>query len=247
MMSGSQLSRALAIAEKDIRIYYLKGPVLIYGILFPMFLFLAFFLGRGMPVDFLISWLLSMTLFFTATAVSPVILPWEGSMRTLERLISAPVSIPAILLGDALASFIFGIIISVVPLAFGLVVGVRIFSPVVLVAAILLSAFCASYLGMLFSTPPTNVPSNIMMITNLVKFPLVFISGVFIPIEQMPPWGKTISLFSPLTYMTDLMRYSIQGSSYHPILLDFAAIAVFTVIFMVLAMFIHIRNMPKRL
>jgi len=168
-------------------------------------------------------------------------------MRTLERLISAPVSIPAILLGDALASFIFGIIISVVPLAFGLVVGVRIFSPVVLVAAILLSAFCASYLGMLFSTPPTNVPSNIMMITNLVKFPLVFISGVFIPIEQMPPWGKTISLFSPLTYMTDLMRYSIQGSSYHPILLDFAAIAVFTVIFMVLAMFIHIRNMPKRL
>ena len=247
MMSVSQLSRALAIAEKDIRIYYLKGPVLIYGILFPMFLFLAFFLGRGMPVDFLISGLLSMTLFFTATAVSPVILPWEGSMRTLERLISAPVSIPAILLGDALASFIFGIIISVVPLAFGLVVGVRIFSPVVLVAAILLSAFCASYLGMLFSTPPTNVPSNIMMITNLVKFPLVFISGVFIPIEQMPPWGKTISLFSPLTYMTDLMRYSIQGSSYHPILLDFAAIAVFTVIFMVLAMFIHIRNMPKRL
>jgi ABC-2 type transport system permease protein len=63
----------------------------------------------------------------------------------------------------------------------------------------------------------------------------------------MPPWGKTISLFSPLTYMTDLMRYSIQGNSYHPILLDFAAIAIFTVIFMALAMFIHIRNMPKRL
>jgi ABC-2 type transport system permease protein len=246
-MSGSQLCRALAIAEKDIRIYYLKGPVLIYGILFPMFLFLAFFLGRGMSVDFLISGLISMTLFFTATAVSPVILPWEGSMRTLERLISAPISIPAILLGDALASFIFGIIISIVPIAFGLVVGVRVFSPVVLVAAILLSAFCASYLGMLFSTPPTNVPSNIMMITNLVKFPLVFISGVFIPIEQMPPWGRTVSLFSPLTYMTDLMRYSIQGNSYHPILLDFAAISIFTVIFMALAMFIHIRNMPKRL
>jgi ABC-2 type transport system permease protein len=146
-----------------------------------------------------------------------------------------------------LASFVFGVIISLVPIAFGLVVGVRVFSPVVLAAAILLSAFCASYLGLLFSTPPTNVPSNIMMITNLVKFPLVFISGIFIPIEQMPPWGRTISQFSPLTYMTDLMRYSIQGTSYHPILLDFAAIAIFTVIFMALAMFIHIRNMPKRL
>lgn len=246
-ISGGQLGRALAIAEKDIRIYYYKGPVLIYGILFPMFLFLAFILGRGMSVDFLISGLLGMTIFFTATAVSPVILPWEGSMRTLERLISAPISIPAMLLGDALASFVFGIIVSLVPLALGLLAGVRILSPVVFAAALLLSAFCSSYLGMLFSTPPTNVPSNIMMITNLVKFPLVFISGVFIPIDQMPPWGRTISLFSPLTYMTDLMRYSIQGNSYYPILLDFVAIAAFTVIFMALAMSIHIRNMPKRL
>jgi ABC-2 type transport system permease protein len=247
MMLGSQLSRALAIAEKDIRIYYLKGPVLIYGILFPLFLFLAFFLGRGMSLDFLLSGLLSITLFFTATAVSPVILPWEGRERTLERLISAPVSIPAILLGDALSSFIFGIIISLVPLALGFIAGIHIISPIVLAEAILLSAFCASYLGLLFSTPPTNMPSNIMMITNLVKFPLVFISGVFIPIEQMPPWGRTISQFSPLTYMTDLMRYSIQGNSYYPILQDFAALAAFTVIFMALATFLHIRNMPRRL
>jgi ABC-2 type transport system permease protein len=247
MISGSQLRRALAITEKDIRIYYLKGPVLIYGILFPMFLFLAFFLGRGMSMDFMISGLLSMTVFFTATAVSPVILPWEGSLRTLERLISAPISIPAILLGDALASFIFGIIVSLVPLALGLIVGIHVSSPVVLAVAILLSTFCCSYLGMLFSIPPTNVPSNIMMITNLVKFPLVFISGIFIPIDQMPLWSRTISLISPLTYMTDLIRYSIQGSSYYSVRLDFVAIAAFTVIFMALAMFFHIRNMPKRL
>jgi ABC-2 type transport system permease protein len=60
----------------------------------------------------------------------------------------------------------------------------------------------------------------------------------------MSPWGRTIAQLSPLTYMTDLMRYSIQGGSYYPILLDFAAIAIFTVIFMALAMFFHIRNMP---
>ena len=189
-MLGSQLKRSLAVAEKDIRIYYLKGPVLIFGILFPMFLFLAFSAGRSIPIEVMISGLLSMTLFFTATAVSPIILPWEGNMGTLERLISAPVSIPAILLGDALASFIFGIVISLVPIGFGLLLGVQILSPFVLAAAILLSAFCFSYLGTLFSTPPTNVPSNIMMISNLFKFPLVFISGIFIPLEQMPSWGQ---------------------------------------------------------
>ena len=246
-MLVSQLRRSLAVTEKDIRIYYLKGPVLIFGILFPMFLFLAFSVGRSIPIEVMIAGLLSMTLFFTATAVSPIIHPWEGNMGTLERLISAPVSIPAILLGDALASFIFGIVISLVPIGFGLLLGVRILSPFVLAAAILFSAFCFSYLGTLFSTPPTNVPSNIMMISNLFKFPLVFISGIFIPLEQMPLWGRLISLFSPLAYLTDLMRYSILGISYYPILLDFAAIVLFTVVFMTLAMVIHMRNMPKRL
>jgi len=246
-MAGSQLKRSLAVAEKDIRIYYLKGPVLIFGILFPMFLFLAFSIGRSLPIEFMISGLLSMTLFFTATAVSPVILPWEGSMRTLERLISAPVSIAAILLGDVLASFLFGVAISLVPIAFGLLLGVRIHSPLVLASAILLSAFCFSYLGTLFSTPPTNVPSNIMMISNLFKFPLVFISGIFIPLEEMPSWGQVIALFSPLTYLTDLIRYSIQGISSHPVLLDFAAIILFMAMFVTLATVIHTRNMPKRL
>lgn len=246
-MVKSQLKRSLAVAEKDIRIYYLKGPVLIFGILFPMFLFLAFSVGRSIPIDAMISSLLSMTLFFTATAVSPVILPWEGSMRTLERLISAPISVPAILLGDVLASFIFGMVISLVPIVFGLMFGVRIYSPLILGLAILLAAFCFSYLGTLFSTPPTNVPSNIMMISNLFKFPLVFLSGIFIPLEQMPSWGRLVSLISPLTYLTDLIRYSIEGASYYPILSDFAAILLFTFVFAALSIAIHSRNMPKRL
>jgi ABC-2 type transport system permease protein len=43
------LRKCWAIAKKDIRIYYLKGPVLIFGILFPTFLFLAFVIGRNVP------------------------------------------------------------------------------------------------------------------------------------------------------------------------------------------------------
>ena len=67
-----QLKRSWAIAKKDIRIYYMKGPVLIFGVFMPVFLFLAFLMGsRQLPLAFLISGLVGMTLFFTATAVSP--------------------------------------------------------------------------------------------------------------------------------------------------------------------------------
>ncbi len=40
---------------------------------------------------------------------------------------------------------------------------------------------------MLLAVPPTNVPSNIMMLSTLIKFPLVFISGIFVPLGLLPP------------------------------------------------------------
>ena len=86
-----------------------------FGVLFPVFLLLAFYIGRSIPPDFLLSGLISMTLFFTSSAVSPVISPWETRMKTLERLVSAPVSISTIVIGDVLASFTFGLILTLVP------------------------------------------------------------------------------------------------------------------------------------
>ena len=49
-----QLRRAWAIAKKDIRLYYAKNSVFIFGILMPIFLFLAFFAGTTeLPLSFL--------------------------------------------------------------------------------------------------------------------------------------------------------------------------------------------------
>jgi len=47
-----QLNRAWSIVRKDIRIYYLKGPVMIFGIIFPVFLFLVFYYRPGPDVNF---------------------------------------------------------------------------------------------------------------------------------------------------------------------------------------------------
>ncbi len=71
-----QSRRLLGIARKDIRVYYSKGPVVISGILFPIFLSVTFTIGRNMPADSLMTGLVGMTLFFAATSVSPMILPF---------------------------------------------------------------------------------------------------------------------------------------------------------------------------
>jgi ABC-2 type transport system permease protein len=76
---------------------------------------------------------------------------------------------------------------------------------------------------------------------------LIFISGVFIPIGELPPWGVAISSFSPLTYFTDLARHSIQGTGYYPVALDLAALLAFSAVFLMAGIKLHERTLPKRL
>jgi ABC-2 type transport system permease protein len=243
-----QLRRAWAIAKKDIRIYYLKGPVLIFGVFMPGFLFLAFLMGsKQLPLAFLISGLVGMTLFFTATAVSPAIFPWEGQAKTLERLASCPITIEAIVFGDMIASILFGIGITVITVIIGIALGLSLLHSIMLIAALFLAACCFSAIGMLLAVPPTNVPSNIMMLSSLIKFPLVFISGIFISLDQMPPWGLALAVCSPLTYFTDLVRYSFTDSHFFPVSVDIVALVVFTVAFTAGTMYLHKRTMPKRM
>jgi ABC-2 type transport system permease protein len=243
----SQARRSWAIAVKDIRVYYSKGPVIIFGILFPVFLFISFAVGRNLTFEFLMPGLLGMVLFFTATSISPAVAPWETQARTLERLISSPLTIHTIILGDILASFLFGVLISIIPLAIGIIFGVKINLPVLLILSIILAALCFSSMGLIFSSAPTSMPSTIMMLSAMVKFPVVFISGIFIPLEQLPGWGRTVSYISPLTYFSDIARHCIQKQGYLDIKIDLLMLIAFTVLFLLLAMKLHKKTMPKRI
>lgn len=243
-----QLKRAFAVAKKDLRIYYRRAPVLIFGLIMPFFLFLAFFVGRNMPMERLFTGLMAMAIFFSAMSIGPAIVPFEARSRNLERLVSAPVAVWALLLGDVIASFLYGFLISVVPLTIGLAFGVEIIHSVILFLGMVLAAFCFASFGILLSAyPPTDIPSTVMMVSNLVKFPLVFISGVFIPIWEMQDWGRVIASISPLTYFTDLVNYCTQENSYYSVFGDFAALIVFTLLFLTAAIKIHGKTLSERL
>jgi len=85
------------------------------------------------------------------------------------------------------------------------------------------------------------------MLSSLIKFPLVFISGIFVPLEQMPSWGLVLAVFSPLSYFTDLVRYAFTDTHFFPVWTDIAVLAVFTLVFTVVTMYLHKRTMPRRM
>ena len=246
-MNAKLAARVWAIAKKDIRIYYLKGPVVIFGLLLPLFLYLAYALGRSVAAKEAIASVTSMTVFFTSTAVAPVIAPWETRSRTFERLISSPVNIAIILVGDALASVIFGICITAAVSILGVLMGVYAVNIPLFALNLALSSICFSFFGLLLSSHPSDTPADVMMLSALLKFPLVFISGVFMPVSSMPPLVRSVALLSPLTYTTELFRRSIYAGGVLPIHLAVAALTAYTLIFAVAAIKLHERSAPKRL
>jgi len=240
------LKRSFAIAKKDMRIFYLKGPVVIMGLLFPFFLFLAFMIGRNLSGGHLLVALTAMTAFFTSTAVGPTIIPWECRGRTFERLITAPVSLTTVLLGDFQASLYFGLAIT-----FAIAVPAMLYLSVrpaiwLFVLSTLLAIGCFSAMTVLMSSyPPTDVPADVMMLSSLVKFSLLFISGIFVPIEDLPAYGRWISLVSPLTYYVDALRHSL-GSGYLPVWLDLLMLALFGFAFFLTGTAIHRKVLERR-
>ncbi len=241
-----QVIRSWAIVKKNIRIYYSKGPVVIMGVLMPSFMFISFAFGRNVPARTLMPGLIAISVFFTCSAIAPITFPWETQARTLERLVSTPIAVWTILLGDMLASAITGVLLSVIPLTIALVVGATIISPLVLIAAILLGSVCFATAALLISAPPTTAPQTTNMLNTLIKFPLMFVSGVFVPLGEMPELARSIAYFSPLTYFTDLARYATGGKNYFSVGTDLLVLVAFTVVSWIIAVRLHNKTLPMR-
>ncbi|MBN2374726.1 ABC transporter permease [bacterium] len=235
------------ITRKDIRIYYTKPPVIIFGLLFPLFMFLAFYLGKRLDFGLFFPGLLAMFIFFIASSVGPLITPWEKQAGTYERLLSFPVTINTIILGDTVAGMVFSIMINLVVLAAGLIFLRYDVKVILLAAAVITGAFCFSSLGVLLASPSVPNPSYIMMISSLIRFPLVFISGIFIPLETLKGVGLALACCSPITYLVDLMNLCLRGRQRFSIWADFAALLFFTALFIASASGIHRKNLMRGL
>jgi ABC-2 type transport system permease protein len=228
----AELNAAWAIARKDIAIYYFKPNIIVSGALFPLFMFLAFAVGKPAAPAVMIPGLIAITILFSASSIEPVSIPIERRMKTFDRLVSAPISLHAVVLGESLSGFLYAAGIAFVPFIAGLVIfATPILDPLPLIAGVLLTAFCFATMGTLFAAYPTESPGDIMSMLNLVRLPLIFISGVFIPVEAIPSVGQGLVYFSPLTYGNDLIQGAYHGHTTFMPLLDVVMLCVFILLF----------------
>jgi len=235
--------------QKNITLYFKKGPVLIFGLMFPFFMALSWVIGKEISLNQVFVGIISMTAFFTATAISPVILPIETREKSLERILISPTSINEVLFGIILASSLYSFIITLFIAIIFIIFGASItsFSTVVLmIFGIGLMATLGSMLALLVSVVPTDTTSNVMTLMNLIKFPLLFLGGIFIPLENIPSTMIFLSFVSPLTFLTDLLRFCVEGSSFFAPYFDILMLFAWIVILLFLNITLHKKTMTKR-
>jgi len=230
-----------------VKIYYAKGPIIIMGVLFPLFLWLAFQVGKGLIIREGVIPLIAITVFFTSSAITPVILPWETRQKTLEMLLARPITITRILMGDMLASTIFGVGFTILPVLYGLALGVSPQNYAALIGLVILAALEFSAMGVLFSAIPTDIPADAVMISSVIRLPLIFISGVFIPLVSLSFLLRSIALLSPLTYIADMIREMYGGEAYFPSIIDVLVSIAYTVMLVALSMRLHKATLTRRL
>ncbi len=242
---SSYMESMLALALKDAKIYFLKGPVVIMGLLMPFFLWLAFAIGNRVAASG-IPTLISITIFFTASAITPVVIPWETRQRSLEMLLTGPVTMGMVVLGDSIASSLLGILISLVLVSIGFLLGMGA-NLFILIPVLIIASFCFSFLGLIFSSVPSDIPADAVMLASAVRLPLIFISGIFIPLSSLPSYLLGVALLSPLTYFVDLVNLSYYGRSFLSPALDVIVLATFALVFLYASIWLNRKAMLRRL
>jgi ABC-2 type transport system permease protein len=218
-----ELEGVAAIIEKDLKAYYFKPPNISWGILFPVVLALAFSLRNPDGLTELAPGLVAMAALFGTTSMEAIVITFEKRVGAFERLLLAPVSHASIMLGKILGGAVFGVVISAVMTVLTTVfLGARITDVLGFAAALLLTVLAHSALGALVAVSVKEV-FEAQTLSNYFRFPMIFLCGVFIPLQRMPLVLQYVARLLPLTYSVDAFR-AVMGGDGAGLLLDIAVL-----------------------
>ena len=231
------------IMRKDLSAYYFKPPNISWGMLFPLAFVLAFAIRDPGNLEDLVPGLLALTLLFGASSMEAIVITFERRIGTLERLLLAPVRLPALLAGKILGGVVFGLATTLLVLVLGvLVFGLGDVNWLLLFLAMILSAAAFSAMGALVSASVKEV-FEAQTLANAFRFPMMFLGGVFVPVASLPLGLQIVARLLPLTYAVEALDVAMTGGSPVTAIADLGILAAFTAVFFGLAIWALARHL----
>jgi ABC-2 type transport system permease protein len=150
---------------------------------------------------FFVPGVIGMVLNIAGILVSSATLLREKETGTLEQLLMTPVSSAEILI----AKIIPLMVVLFVNIGVSLTIGMGIFhlpfrgDPISMLLISLLYIFVVMSIGITLATISSN-QRQAMLISFFITMPVIQLSGALAPLESMPPFFLTMSVFNPLRY-----------------------------------------------
>ncbi|MFP3998768.1 MAG: ABC transporter permease [Desulfobacterales bacterium] len=218
------------ILLKDMRTYYLKPPNVSWGLIFPLAWTGMFFIksGSGLgSIPELLPAVVSVSILFGTTSMLAVTVTFEKKQRSFERLLLAPVPLEFLMFAKTSGAILFGIANAFVPVIMaGFLMDLSVVAWTAFVPAVALIAVSSTFLGLFIAVAVREV-FEAQTFSNFFRFPMIFLCGLFFPIEKLPVFLKPVSFAFPLTYGADVLHGSVHGSHILPFYLDLLILAGF--------------------
>jgi ABC-2 type transport system permease protein len=197
--------------------------------------------------NFIAPGIMAMTVMMSVMTGLPVAISQEKEVGTMDGMMVAPINRLSIILGKSLGQTIRGLIqgLIIMALALGLF-GVAIHGNILLVLGLLLlGVFSFVGLGIVLTSVAKDQETAQMIMMTLM-FPMMFLSGVMFPIQQMPWFMQDIAKFLPLTYAADAMRkVMVLGAGVSAISTDLIVMIAFGVVMVAIAVPLFRRMMTR--
>lgn len=187
----------------------LMMPLLLFGVFGAGFNRSIGDLAPGVDyVHFLFPGIVGQTVFMTSIFAGLSVV-WDREFGFLRELLVAPISRAGIVGGKVIGGAGLALVQAFIILLLAPFVHVVITPWLLLklVPLLALISFSLSSLGILLATRMRS-HQGFQMLMQLLIFPLVFLSGVFFPIKNVPSWLSFLSKLNPLTYGVDAIRHA---------------------------------------
>ena len=205
-----------SILMKDMKTYYLKPPNISWGIIFPVAWTLMFFARSQSDVDIrgILPGVMSLSVLFGTTSMLAVTITFERKSRSFERLLLAPISLNLLMLAKTSGAILFGVLNAFIPVLFAsFLVDLSGINWLSAFLSVILIAVTSTFLGLFIAVSVSEV-FEAQTYSNFFRFPMMFLCGLFIPIQNLPAVIRPISFALPLTYGADILRMSINQNGF---------------------------------
>lgn len=187
-------------------------------------------------IDFLVPAVIGMTVLFGCMFSMGESLAGERERGELARLFMTPTSVATVVGGKIISKLAIELVRALILIIAAIVLfGIVINGSMALMFLVLaLGALCFVGFGIMISAR-VSTQEDYMQMVMPITMPMMFVSGVFYPIETMPWIFQKLAYIFPLTYVNDALRaVMLKGVGIGDIWVDIAVLIGFTALFFAL-------------